>query len=34
MKLFYTYKDIMKILKFSKCKAYGIERDEKNVREN
>lgn len=24
MKLFYTYKDIMKILKFSKCKAYEI----------
>ena len=24
MKLFYTYKDIMKILNFSKCKAYDI----------
>lgn len=65
MKLFYTYKDIMNILKFKKCKAYdiireinatqeqkgfrtekgrvlikafeeayGIERDDKNVREN
>lgn len=27
MKLFYTYKDIMKILKFSKCKAYDIIRE-------
>lgn len=27
MKLFYTYKDIMNILKFKKCKAYDIIRE-------
>ena len=27
MKLFYTYKDIMKILKFSKSKAYDVIRE-------
>ena len=27
MKLFYNYKDIMKILNFSKCKAYEIIRE-------
>lgn len=27
MKLFYTYKDIMKLLDYSKSKAYGIIRE-------